>query len=210
MHETPPDPAETRTQAEQAEAKAIRRRWLTIGEGVAVTGVLIAGLTLWNNWSERRDAAAIRLSEQASSRAAAAAASHRIGLIATGSGGNALAIKGVACALQATDITFPKALGVEPQFTVTVHEIRADWLATPLLKMTDGGADRRRGRIPVLIDSRCESASGPRTESAIYDLAWEIEPGLFGRSLKLRGLVPREDEAGKNGKARIDALWTKP
>lgn len=208
MSETPDEQAQT--QAEQAEAKAIRRRWLTIGELVAVTGVLIAALTLWNNWSARRDDAAARADEQASARAEAAVARHRIGLVATGTPGSTLAFKGVACALQATDIRFPKALGVEPQFTVTVHEIHADWLAKPLLKMTDGGPDRRRGRIPVLIDSRCESASGPRTESAIYDLAWEIEPGLLGRSLKLRGLVQREDEAGKDGKARLDALWTKP
>lgn len=208
MTETPDEQAQT--QAEQAEAKAIRRRWLTIGELVAVTGVLIAALTLWNNWSARRDEAAARADEQASARAEAAVARHRIGLVATGTKGNTLAFKGVACALQATDIRFPSALGVEPQFTVTVHEIHADWLAKPLLKMTDGGPDRRRGRIPVLIDSRCEGANGPRTESAIYDLAWEIEPGLLGRSLKLRGLVQREDEAGKDGKARLDALWTKP
>lgn len=208
MSETPDEQAQT--QAEQAEAKAIRRRWLTIGELVAVTGVLIAALTLWNNWSARRDDAAARAAEQGAAKAEAAVARHRIGLVATGTPGSTLAFKGAACALQATDIRFPKALGVEPQFTVTVHEIHADWLAKPLLKMTDGGPDRRRGRIPVLIDSRCESASGPRTESAIYDLAWEIEPGLLGRSLKLRGLVQREDEAGKDGKARLDALWTKP
>jgi len=27
-----------------------RRRWLTIAEIVAVAGVVIAGLSLWNNW----------------------------------------------------------------------------------------------------------------------------------------------------------------
>lgn len=208
MSEIPSEQAES--PAEKAEKRAIRRRWLTIGELVAVAGVVIAGLTLWNGWSERRDAAATHAAEQAAAKAEAAATRRRIGLIATDKGGDALAFKGVECALQATDIRFPKALGVEPQFTVTVHEIQAEWMSKSLLKLTDGGADRRRGRLPILIDSRCEGAGGARRESAIYDLVWETEPGLFGRSLKLRGLVLREDEAGRNGQARLDALWTKP
>ncbi len=208
MTETPPDTNEE--QAEKAEKQAIRRRWLTIGELVAVAGVVIAGLTLWNGWSERRDAAATRVAEQAAARAEAEATRRRVGLIATDAGGDTLAFKGIECALQATDIRFPKALGVEPQFTVTVHEIQAGWIAKPLLALTDGGADRRRGRLPMLIESRCDGAGGPRLERAIYDLVWETEPGLLGRSLKLRGLVLREDKVGKNADARLNALWTRP
>ena len=208
MTETLPEPRED--QAEKAERQAMRRRWLTIGEVVAVAGVVIAGLTLWNGWSERRDAAATRAAEQAAARAEAEATRRRVGLIATDAGGDTLAFKGVECALQATDIRFPPALGVESQFTVTVHLFQADWIAKPLLALTDGGPDRRRGRLPVLIESRCDGAGGPRVERAIYDLVWEIEPGVFGRSLKLRGLILREDRVGKDAGARLNALWTKP
>jgi hypothetical protein len=208
MTETPPDPHED--QAEKAEKQAVRRRWLTIGELVAVAGVVIAGLTFWNGWSERRDAAATRAAEQAAAQAEAEATRRRVGLIATDAGGDTLAFKGVECALQATDIRFPPSLGVEPQFTVTVHAFQADWIARPLLTLTDGGPDRRRGRLPVLIESRCDGAGGPRLERAIYDLVWEIKPGLFGRSLKLRGLILREDKLGTNVDARLNALWDKP
>ena len=37
----------------KAEAAAARRRWLTLAEIVAIAGVVIAGLTLWNNWQGR-------------------------------------------------------------------------------------------------------------------------------------------------------------
>jgi hypothetical protein len=43
-----------------------RRRWITLAEVVAVAGVIIAALTLYNNWQERRDAAADKAVEAAS------------------------------------------------------------------------------------------------------------------------------------------------
>ena len=198
------------TAQEKAEARAIRRRWVTLGEAVAVLAVVISGATLYNSWSMRRDAADARAQERASIRAATEAEKHHVRLVATDAGSSSLAFKGVDCALQATDITFPTALKAAPQFTVTVHEIQADWFAKPLLKMTDGGDDRREGRIPVLIESRCEGAGGTRRENAIYDIAYRIVPGfLSGRSVKLRGMVFRED-ASADAKARLDTLWAKP
>lgn len=193
-----------------AETVAIRRRWLSLGEAVAVAGVIIGGLTFWNSFEERRDAREIRAEERAAAKEAALAAARRTGLIATEADGDTIAFKGVDCALQSADIRFPKALGVAAQSTVTVHEIEAGWIARPLLKMTDGGPDRRQGRLPVLIDSLCTGPEGNRQESAIYDIAWRIEPGLLGRSLKLRGMVMRQRVTGSGGQATLDALWTKP
>ncbi len=193
-----------------AETVAIRRRWLSLGEAVAVAGVIIGGLTFWNSFEERRDAREIRAEERAAAREAALAASRRTGLIATEADGSTIAFKGVDCALQSADIRFPKALGVAAQSTVTVHEIEAAWIARPLLQLTDGGEDRRQGRLPVLIDSLCTGSEGNRQESAIYDIAWRIEPGLFGRSLKLRGMVMRQRVTGSGGQETLDALWIKP
>lgn len=187
--------------------RAARRRWLTLAEFVGVGGLLIGAATLWLNFAERREASAQRDADQAAARAASAATRQRVGLVATDAGGARLGFRAIACALQATDIRFPKALGVAPQSTVTTHAIEAEWIAAPLLKATDGGPDRRRGRLPVLIESRCEDAGGPRVERAIYDIAWETEPGLFGRSLRVRGLVAR---GGPADPARLDTLWTRP
>ena len=47
---------ERQTPEERKEAAAIRRRWITLGEILAVVGVLISGLALWNSWSERSSA----------------------------------------------------------------------------------------------------------------------------------------------------------
>jgi hypothetical protein len=204
-----PAPAATPTQA-SAEAVAIRRRWVSLGEAVAVAGVIIGGLTLWNSFEERRDAREIRAEERAAAKEAAAAALRRSGLIATEAKNGKIAFKGVDCALQSTDIRFPKALGIAPQGTVTVHEIDSVWFARSLLKLTDGGPDRRQGRLPILIDSLCTGPEGNRQESAIYDIAWRIEPQLLGRSLKLRGMVMRQRVTRNSGQATLDALWTKP
>ncbi|HEX8061853.1 MAG TPA: hypothetical protein VF535_01415 [Allosphingosinicella sp.] len=37
------------SQAERREAAAIRRRWITLGEILAVIGVLISALALWSS-----------------------------------------------------------------------------------------------------------------------------------------------------------------
>ncbi len=203
--------AETTTPSEAAEAAAVRRRWITLGEFVAVAGLVIAGLSLWTSWEERRDAREVRAEERAAAREAARAAASRSGLIATATNGRSIAFRGVDCALQSTDIRFPKALGVAPQGTVTVHAIDAAWFDRALLRLTDGGADRRQGRLPVLIDSVCTGSTGNRQESAIYDIAWRIEPRLFGRVVRLRGMAIRERTANhREGAARLDALWSKP
>lgn len=207
MTNTPTEPAPAET---TAEAVAIRRRWVSLGEAVAVAGVIIGALTLWNSFEERRDAREIRAEERATAREAARAAARRTGLIATGADGRTITFKGVDCALQSTEVRFPKALGVPPQETVTVHAIEAGWFSRPLLKLTDGGPDRRQGRLPVLIDSLCTGPDGNRRETAIYDIAWRIEPQLFGRAIKLRGMTMREAAASNGGQARLDALWTKP
>ncbi|WP_331042516.1 hypothetical protein [Sphingomonas sp.] len=170
-------------------------------------GLLIGAATLWNSWSERRDAAQVREDAQRTGREAAASERRRIGLIATDEGGASLAFKGVACALQVTTITFPPALHLADRSTVTVHEMEADWLADPLLKLTDGGADTRQGRLPVLIDSDCQDERGARSERAIYDLIWRTHPRpLRGRALEIRGMVLRE---GGGTPARLDALWAR-
>lgn len=195
---------------ETADAVAIRRRWVTLGEVVAVAGVIIAGLSFWNSSEERRDAREIRAEERAAASEAARATARRTGLIATEADGRTISFKGVDCALQSADIRFPKALGVSPQQTVTVHTIEAGWFDRALLKLTDGGADRRQGHLPVLIDSLCIGAGGNRQETAIYDIAWRIEPRLLGRVVRLRGMVMRESVSAGTGAARLDALWVKP
>lgn len=208
-----PTPAEE-TAVEQAvakaEAAATRRRWVTLGEIVAVAAVVISGLTFWNSWSERQDAAAERQAERAAESKEKAVSS---AVLLTGSvedDGATLALSDPAHRIQQVVVHFPKALGVSPQTSVLEPQIEADWIAAPMLKLTDGGADRREGRLPVAITATYWDADVQRQSTAIYDLVWRTEPRtLQGRTLKLRGVILRERVTG-NGQARIDGMWKAP
>jgi hypothetical protein len=204
------EPAVPPTPTEKAEAAAIRRRWITLGEVVAVTAVIISGLTFWNSWSERQDAAAERQAERAADTKEKAVSSAVLLTGAAEDDGASLALSDPAHRIQQIVVRFPKALGVSPQTSVLEPQIEADWIAAPMLKLTDGGADRREGRLPVAITASYWDADVQRTSTAIYDLVWRTEPRtLQGRTLKLRGVILRERVTG-DGQARIDGMWTKP
>jgi hypothetical protein len=191
----------------ESERRAARRRWITFGEVVAVAGLLIAALSLYLNWSDRRADEAERRAEQAEARTSAAEQGRHVGLVATDADGDVLAFKSAACDLQSADIAFPSALKVPPQSLTLDPHIDADWFAEPLLAAL-GDAKPKKGRLPVLIVSRCTSATGDRLERAIYDVPFTVESRfLRGRALRLRGLVLRGYVTAGNGRARLDAAW---
>jgi hypothetical protein len=207
---TPAEEAAAEQAVAKAEAAATRRRWVTLGEVVAVAAVVISGLTFWNSWSERQDAAAERQAERAAESREKVASS---AVLLTGTpqdDGATLALADPAHRIQQIEVRFPKALGVSPQTSVLEPEIEAAWIAAPLLKLTDGGADRREGRLPVAITASYWDGDAERRSTAIYDLVWRTEPRtLQGRALKLRGVMLRERVTG-DGQARIDGMWKAP
>lgn len=190
------------TPAERREAAATRRRWVTLAEVLAVAGVVIAALGLWNSWSERR-AAAI---EKAATQASEARERGRVDLTA--------AVEDDGARLRLTDerhelrdlvVSFPRDLGVARQQPVAEVAIEADWVAAPLLKLTDGGEDDRTGRVPVLVQVSYWDGDVARTATGVYDLIWRTEGQLLrGRNLRLEALRLRQ--RGGN-QARIDAIW---
>jgi hypothetical protein len=190
---------------EKAEARAIRRRWISLGELVAVAGVLIAALTLWLNWADRRDSSAA----EAKKEAAAERRAVRATLIGKAErGGERVALSDPAQpALASIDVAFPRALGIAAQTAVVDPRIEADWVRNALLKATDGGKDAVRGTVPVLVTATISDADRPATDRAIYDLVFATEGRTFGgRALKLEGAVFRE-RVGGSAQARLDALW---
>ena len=195
--------------AASAERRAARRRWITFGEVVAAAGLIIAALSLYLNWSDRRADEAERRAEQAEARTSAAERGRHVGLVATDADGDVLAFKAAACALQSADISFPSALGVAAQSTTLNPRIDADWFAKPLLAALDP-AKAEAGRLPVLIESRCTSETGDRLERAIYEVPFSVDSRfLRGKAIRLSGLVLREYVTAANGQARLDAAWRK-
>ena len=181
-----------------------RRRWVTLAEVVAVAGVVIAALTLYSNWQERRDAAADKAMEQASASRDKARFVLR-GAVAEDKR-SIMLVRDEAHPLGGIRVTFPAALGVSPQDSVT-QTIEAGWFDAALRKATDGGPDERTGRLPVLVRYTYFTDDRPTTRQAIYDVVWKTE-GQMLRGRKVELLDFRLRESGGDQR-RVDALWTR-
>lgn len=183
------------------------RRRLIIGEAVAVAGLIVAALSLYLAWAGRSEDKAEHDAQQAESRRAEAELRSRIGLVATDADGEVLSFKGVACALQSADISFPQVLGVPAQNTTLSSRIEADWFDEQLLEVLEP-TKVEQGRLPVLIESRCAGEDGDRLERAIYEIPFRIDSSLLGgNTVHLRGLVLREYVGEGQGEARLNAAW---
>lgn len=190
----------------KAEAAATRRRWLTLAEVVAIAGVVIAGLTLWNNWQGRE-------ADQAAQRAAAtqaASAAHANGVVtltATSKhDGEMLALKDAQHNIQSIEVRFPTALGVAPQSSTVDLTIESGWFDKALLDATAKGPDDQSGRLPVLITADYWDGEQHMSDAAIYDVIWQTHGRLLrGRALELKGIV-LERRHGVTQTA-VDALW---
>lgn len=187
----------------QAQDRATRRRWITLAELVAVAGVLIAALTLYLGWADRRADEAARRAETTS----AARERSRVDLkAAVESGGATLTVTDQRHDLSELVVAFPQALGAATQRPAETA-IEAAWVASPLLALTDGGADERTGRLPVLLTVRYWDGDAARTATGIYDLVWKTEGRMLrGRTLTLEGLRLRERGGDQ---ARLDAIWSR-
>lgn len=201
-----------KAEARAVEAAAIRRRWITLGEVLAVIAVVISGLTLWNNWSERSQDDAAR---QADARKASVKAATLV-LTAEPSGDRTLALKPASDeqSVQSQTVAFPSALGVAPAGTTGEPRIEAAWFEKALEKARDkaGLPDDSRGdeQLPVAITTRFLVDGKPHEDVAIYDLGYTIAGHwLSGHSVTLRGLslVSRVKSGG--AKAALDARWSR-
>jgi hypothetical protein len=189
---------------ERAEARAIRKRWVTLAEIVAVAGLLISATGLWLNYSERRSDDREKQVEKVTE-----ARTHSlVRLTATPEhGGESLALKDAEHDVQSVDIRFPKALGLAAQTSILTPHIEAAWVKDALVEATKDGPDKRDGRLPVLVSASYWDGDQQRTDTAIYDVVWQIEGKLLGgHTLKLKGMLLRERTAST---ARLDMVWAK-
>lgn len=194
------------TPEERKEAAAIRRRWITLGEVLAVIGVLISGLALWNSWSERSAAEKERVAERAQQ-----ANVSRTLLLKTSGGGKrlALAAHDPDQAIQSQTLLFPSAFGLGA-FDVTEPRIEAEWVKRAVRKAHEkDGKVRGDARMPVAVTTRFVADGRTFTDTALYDVGYkESGGGLFdGSEVELKGLsLIGRTSAGK-AQERLDALW---
>jgi hypothetical protein len=207
MTELQPAP-ETKAEARAAEAAAIRRRWITLGEILAVVAVLISALTLWLNWSERTSRDTEKTAESSSRATRAATLTLRA---ERSTNGKRLDLNPVAedQVVQSQTIRFPTALDVDPVETTGQPRIEARWFDDALKEAREdaGLPDNSRGdeRLPVLIETRFVVDGQNYTDVALYDLGYTIKGEMIsGHDLRLRGLslvrrAPARDQ--------LDSRW---
>ena len=194
-----------------AEAAAIRRRWITLGEVLAVVAVLISALTLWNSYADRKANEGERASEQKSAGAKAAT----LALKSTvADEGRALTLTPVRVdqVVQSQTISFPSALGVAPIDTTGDARIEAGWFGEALKKArrAAGLDEKPKGdaRLPILIVTRFLADGVEARDVSVYDLGYGLDGRLIGgATVRLRGvsLIGRMSEA--KSRERIDTLW---
>lgn len=196
------------TPEERREAAAIRRRWITLGEVLAVIGVLISGLALWNSWSERSAAE----KERAAAKAQQANVSRTL-LLKSGGGGKRLALTAhdPDQAIQSQTLVFPSAFALGG-FETTEPRIEAEWVKRAL-KKADGKAGKVRGdaRMPVAITSRFVTDGRSYSDTALYDVGYkESDGGLFeGSEVQLKGLSLIGRTSAAKAQEQLDSLWAR-
>lgn len=158
---------------------AQRRRWINIGEIIAVAGLVISGLALWNSWGRSDDKPTATIVER----------QRPIPLALRGKiedDGRTLVVTPVepGHALDSLKLTVARrtidAAGSDGRIAADAIE--------PLLDNIAAKGDS--GTLPVTIDARYVEAGKDRRGGGRYRLAWRWEKGglLGGRSLRLTGL----------------------
>lgn len=194
------------THEEKKEAAAIRRRWITLGEVLAVVAVTISGLTLWNSYSERNAAEAERAAEKQKEQTVA----RTLLLKATGTGKRmALAAYDPDQAIQSQNIIFPGAIGIDPIATLIEPRIEAAWIRKAIAGLPKDGKASGDARVPVAITTRFVSDGATSIDTAIYDVGYARDDGgLFGGTeVELLGLSLVERVKTDRAQQRLDALW---
>ncbi|SDC84613.1 hypothetical protein SAMN05444678_10693 [Sphingomonas sp. YR710] len=201
--------ADIETPAQAAEAAAVRRRWINLGEILAVVAVLISALTLWNSYSDRRDSRADKAQEDAHAKVKA----RTLVLKATPEkDGDRLAITAHGDqAIEGQTIRFPTALGLDPVDT-TSPRIEQSWFASGLKSARKAAGETAEGRgdqrLPVAVTTRYYVDGAMTEDTALYDIGYATEGHfLMGTSVRLRGLSLIEHVSAKAAPARVDAIW---
>jgi hypothetical protein len=177
---------------DKTEAARVRRRWLNLGELLAIAGVVISGAALWNSYRERTHAEA----EQATAETRTARAAELLVLKATvEKEGNVLTLvpRDDAQTIQAQTIRFPTPLGVSPVETTGDARIERDWFEKGLTEALEKARTTKRSpgdaRLPVLITTRYLVGGVEHEDRALYSIGYTLGHGfLAGTTIKLRGL----------------------
>ncbi len=194
------------------EAARIRRRWINLGEVLAVVAVGISALTFWNSYSERahteeKEARAEQRQSEAAGAIVLGAAADKDGRTLT------LTALRDDQRIQGQTINFPPALGLGAVETTGEARIEADWFENALkaARKAAGAKPETLGdlRLPVLVTTRFVADNKVRTSRAYYEIGYRIEGGTFlsGTDVRMTGLSLIGAAGTKTDLKRLDTLW---
>ena len=201
----------TETPQERSEAARVRRRWLNLGELLAIVAVVISALTLWNSYRERTNT-------EAEHRAAAEKGSKSVATIifhvTADRGGTTLSLtpRVESQTIQSQTIIFPSGLGVSPIDTTGDARIERGWFDSELAKARKAAGAKHDqpgdARLPLLITTHFLVDGEPKVDRGMFELGYEASHAfLSGTTIRLKGLSrvgTARDEAG--GKKQLDLL----
>jgi len=201
----------TETPQERAEAARVRRRWINLGEMLAIVAVAISALTLWNSYSERKTSEAEHKSESVqSARKAVILTLHT----EANKDGSTLSMSPRADnqTIQSQTVTFPTSLGLSPAETSGDARIERDWFASALVKARRAaGVEDKLGdaRVPVMIETHYSADGEDHVDRAIFELGYATSHSLLGGTeVHLRGLSRNGAAASAAaGQKAIDTSW---
>ena len=202
--DTPHSPAMQAAATEavaKAEAAATRRRWINLGEFVAVAGLIIAGISLYLNYADRK----ADLADKQAEKSAEARDKAKYEVKSTVRGGKDVVLSpDDRHTLGDVIVSFPTELGVGQQTSAT-QTIDSGWYEHALLKATDGGADAKTGKLPVLLTVNYMDDDTQRSTTGIYDIVWRTSSRpLLGREMHVVSM--RLHQSG-GSQARLDEVW---
>lgn len=195
-------------ESDRQEAAAIRRRWITLGEALAVVAVLISALTLWNSYEERSNGEAERAAEKTEAGVKAETLLLRA---APAKDGKVLRLAPADPdqVIQSQTLVFPSATGTAKVETVADARIEADWIRDAAKTAARGKVGSGDRRLPVAITTRFMRDGAAHADTAIYDIGYAAEGGFLGGSkIRLRGLSMIERTSAAKARARLDAIRT--
>jgi hypothetical protein len=198
---------------ERAARAATRRRWVTMGEVLAVAAVAISALTLWDSHQDRVRGEKKAAASETRANAEAAMLVLRAAPSRDGDRLTLTPLNGEQ-AIQAQTILFPAALALPPVETTGDPRIEAAWFDDALKRARKdaGEADDAKGdqRLPVVVVTRYLADGRNHTARALYDIGYTLE-GRFlrGSAVTLRGMSLVGTVSEKTMQAALDALWRK-
>jgi hypothetical protein len=183
-----------------------RRFWVSLGEGVAVLAVAIAGLSYWDSHREHA-AADRRAAEQAGAqpalvlRASQAADGRRLAIDAAGP----------EQVIVSQRYLFPAAvLSQEMEVTAARPQIDLGWLAGGLQRRLDQTHARGGGeaRLPVGIVTSYVDGGRTFEDRSLYEVGFSWRSHLIGgRQLALQGLALRRRAVATDLRAAVESRW---